>query len=113
MCPPSSDCRTLISPFFANGNVFQVHCNTDFPGYDLMQSYATRFETCLKACASYNNNPYRHEGSNCTGVAYNLTVVNGDASTGIAGNCFLKGNASRVPSEPGGSVVDSAFVITG
>ncbi len=78
-----------------------------------MQLYATRFETCLKACASYNNNPYWHEGSNCTGAAYNLTVVNGDASTGIGGNCFLRGNASRVPSEPGGSVVDSAFVITG
>ncbi|KAL8790921.1 MAG: hypothetical protein Q9213_000346 [Squamulea squamosa] len=66
---------------------FTVHCETDYPGSDMLGIWVFTFADCMEACASWND----HKNTpSCHAVTYNY----GDDFTEESGfgNCFLKDN---------------------
>ncbi|KAI4220782.1 MAG: hypothetical protein LQ349_008002 [Xanthoria aureola] len=83
-CSEIGDNKTYISAF--QKMPFTVHCETDYPGFDILGVWMFTFADCMEACASWN--AFQHS-PRCYSVSYDPS----DTFTEEAGfgNCFFKG----------------------
>ncbi|KAL8826306.1 MAG: hypothetical protein Q9191_003877 [Dirinaria sp. TL-2023a] len=73
------------------GSPFTVHCDTDYPGSDMLGIWVFTFADCIEACASWN---FRHDSPQCYAVSYDYSNEGAFTEQGGMGNCFLKGSGS-------------------
>lgn len=72
---------------------FTVHCNTDYPGSDILGIWMFTFADCIEACASWN---YHQDSPQCYAVSYDYSNEGEFTEQGGMGNCFLKGSGNVV-----------------
>ncbi|KAL8752726.1 MAG: hypothetical protein Q9199_005542 [Rusavskia elegans] len=84
-CSEIGDKKTYVSAF--QKMPFTVHCDTDYPGSDILGIWMFNFADCMEACASWN--AFRNSPQ-CYSVSYDIS----DAFAEEAGveYCFFKGN---------------------
>ncbi|EXJ70565.1 uncharacterized protein A1O5_06635 [Cladophialophora psammophila CBS 110553] len=89
--PPSTvnttslNCTTGTSVYSASGSQFQLTCDKNYPGNDIVSIITYTLDVCVEACANMN---VLQAQTVCHGVMYNanlaMMVQNGN------GNCWLK-----------------------
>ncbi len=103
------DCTTGTTVQSWSGQTFQLNCNTNYGGGDVVNLIAYDLDTCVEACSSMNE-----LGGNgtttCYGVVFNsnLEAIYGKQE----GNCWLKGSAMGNPSVDGLPPSVGAVLIT-
>lgn len=82
---PTGDCEDMRgsnkSPFDLK---FNLLCEMDLGGHDLVGVFVYYFRYCIEACAGFNNLPHL-ENETCYGVTYDIAQ-----RPSSDGNCFLK-----------------------
>jgi hypothetical protein len=84
------DCTTGDTVQSWSGQTFQLNCDTNYGGGDVVTVIAYDLDTCVEACSSMNSLASSNDTA-CYGFVFNsnLEAIYGDQS----GNCFLKGAA--------------------
>ncbi|KAI4229834.1 MAG: hypothetical protein L6R40_008044 [Gallowayella cf. fulva] len=91
-CTDIGDNKKYISSY--TQMPFTVHCETDYPGSDMLGIWAFTFADCIEACASWNG----HQNSpRCYSVSYDYSNVDAFTEENGMGNCFLKDNGNVEP----------------
>lgn len=72
------------------GQQFQLNCNKNFPGSDLLNFVAYTLDDCIEACSNYNN---INQTTICRGIVFNANM---DLITEeYNGNCYLKSSMAN------------------
>lgn len=91
---PTTNCSDMNGKYTTaqTRNIFDIHCSTDYTGFDMLGSYVYTFTDCMEACASWNS--YRTQSSpQCYAVSYHTGPGSYPHSSGL-GNCFFKDSGS-------------------
>ena len=85
---PTTECKSLPALYTepVSKAQFDVGCETDYAGDDMLGIYVYKFATCIEACADLNK---RNTNTPCSGVSYDVTMGP------LGGNCFLKASGVR------------------
>ncbi|KAL8820710.1 MAG: hypothetical protein Q9223_001133 [Gallowayella weberi] len=74
---------------------FIVHCDTDYPGSDMLGIWTFTFADCIEACASWNS--HHMTTQRCYSVSYDYSNVGAFVHGSGIGNCFFKDNSNIQP----------------
>ncbi|KIW90385.1 uncharacterized protein Z519_09030 [Cladophialophora bantiana CBS 173.52] len=81
----SLNCTTGTSVYSASGSQFQLTCDKNYPGNDIVSLITYTLDTCVEACANMN---VLQAQTVCHGVMYNANLAM--MVQGGNGNCWLK-----------------------
>lgn len=87
---PATECSSLPSLYTSQITLskaqFDLSCETDYPGNDMLGIYVYKFATCIDACADLNA---RTTNTPCSAVSFDYSM------SPEVGNCFLKASGIR------------------